>query len=109
MPVALPLVPSVPNYRFSTSLEGVQYIFDVRWNTRAASWYMDVSTEADEIIAYGLRLVLGSALGSRNADPRFPPGILIMFDNEGTGREAGLDDIGTRVSLLYYTPDEITA
>lgn len=109
MPAALPIVPSVPNYRFSTSLDGTQYVFDVRWNARAESWYLDISDESDEIIARGLRMVLGAALGSRSADPRFPAGVLIMFDNEGTGRDAGFDDMGTRVSLLFYTAAELAA
>ena len=109
MPVALPLVPSVPSYRVSTALEDQQYIFDVRWNARDLAWYLDISTEADEIILRGLKIVLGTVLGARSTDTRLPPGLLIPADLTSSGRDATFDDLGTRVAVLYYTLEEAAA
>ena len=109
MPVALPLIPSVPNYRVSTALENTQYIFDVRWNSRDLSWYLDISTETDEPIRVGMRIMLGTILGARSTDPRMPPGMLIAADLTNTGIDAGFDDLGTRIAVLYYTLDEAAA
>lgn len=109
MPVILPLVPSIPNYRVSTTLDDTQFIFDLRWNTRDNAWYMDVSTEADEIIRYAIKIVRGAPLGRRTADPRFPTGLLVAAASDGSTTEAGLNDLGTRVQVLYYTVAELEA
>jgi hypothetical protein len=107
VPSTLPLVPSIPNYRVSTQLGETQYILDVRWNTRAASWYMDIRTEDDELIRAGMRLVLGARHGARITDTRFPAGFITAEDTSGTHSEAGLDDMGTRVVVNWYSAEEL--
>lgn len=110
MPVALDIAPSIPHQRVSTTLEGADYIFDFRWNARDGSgaWYMDVSTDTDEIIRRGIKVVMGVPLGKRTADDRYPPGALFAID-DGTGVEATLDDLGVRVQVLYFTTEEVAA
>lgn len=105
----LPIVPSIPNYRFGTDLDGTQYRFAFHWNERAGLWYMDVLEVDDTPIRMGIAVVLGVRLGHRTADSRFPPGELKARDLSGQGREAGLDDFGERVVLDYQTPDEVAA
>lgn len=109
MPAALPFFPSVPLYQVSTTLEGVQYVFDVRWNGRARAWYFDISTEDGSVIQRAVKVVLGAPLAKRVADARMPPGVLFAIDTTDTGTEAGLNDLGTRVQVQYYTLDEIAA
>lgn len=98
----LPLVPATPNYRVGTSLDGVSYVFDVRWNGRAAAWYVDILDEEADPICVGLKVVLGAALGARSADPRRPAGLLMASDLSGEGREATFDDLGSRVVVYFY-------
>jgi len=107
MPRVLPLIPSTPNYRVSTTLDGVQYILDIRWNGRAGVWYLDVLDIDEDPIAAGIAVVLGSALGIRTTDARFPPGMLIAVDMSDEGHDAGFDDLGDRVAVLYYEEDEL--
>lgn len=109
----LPLRSSAPSYAFSTTLgegdEQRQYRFAFRWNERAASWYMDVLESDDTPIRMGIRVVLGVRLGRRVADSRFPPGELVARDLSGAGREAKLEDFGTRVVIDYTSPEEVAA
>jgi hypothetical protein len=111
MPAALPLLPSDPHQEFSATLEDRQYLFTVRWIARNASWYLSIFTEDGDAIRIGIRLVLGTALGRRSPDPRMPPGGLMvrdLADPDGTrGRDATLDDLGTRVQVWYYTREEL--
>ena len=102
--VALPLEPSIPNYRVGTTLDGVVYLLDVRWNSRDEAWFLDLLAEDETPIVRGIRVVLGALLGSRSADPAFPPGVLIASDLAGTGTDPGFDDLGQRVKV-YYIPD----
>jgi|SRR5579859_6612007 len=100
--VNLPLVPSVANYRVGTSLDGTQYILDVRWNGRANAWSMDVLAADQTPIRMGLKLVLGIIIGGRVVDPAFPTGLLIAIDTSGQNLDAGFDDMGTRVIVSYF-------
>lgn len=107
MPIALPFVPSVPSYRVSTVLDEVEYILDVRWNARDGAWYFDLYDADEDLIRAGIKVVLGTLLGRRCADLRFPGGAIIADDTSRDGREATLDDIGTRVVVMYFDADEL--
>jgi hypothetical protein len=108
MPNVLPLFPSIPNYRFGTALNSVQYLVDIRWNGRESACYMDIFAEDESPIRRGMKIVLGTLLGGRSADPRFP-GVLIASDLSGEGRDAGLDDLGTRVAVYLYSEEDLAA
>lgn len=104
---ALPLEPSTPSYRVATSLEGKTFLLDVHWNDRDGAWYFDL-LEADETpVRYGIKIVLGALLGGRVVKKSMPPGYLRASDLSGEGREAMLDDLGTRVVVYYFTRDEL--
>jgi hypothetical protein len=107
MPVVLPLVPSIPNYRVGVTLDGEQYLFDVRWNTRAGGWFFDLLLEDETHIASGIRVVLGVLLGRRMTHDRRPRGGLFAVDSTGQHLEAGFDDLGSRVEIFYYTKEEL--
>jgi hypothetical protein len=97
----IPVVPSEPEQAFSTNLEGTQYAFTFRWNGTDRAWYMSVLTaDTDEPIRANMRVVLGSILRG-SVDARFPPGVFFAYDTSRTGVDAGLDDLGTRVEVLY--------
>ena len=106
MPVQIPFVPSVPSYRMSVVLDNTQYIFDVQWNNRDLAWYFDVLDVNENPIYMGIKVVLGTYLGRRCADPNFPRGVMFANDLSGQGFDAGIDDLGGRVQVWYYLPSE---
>lgn len=97
----LPLAPTFSNYRFASTIEGTPYLFDVRWNTRDAAWYMDVLEVDQTPIQHGIKLVLGAYLGRRSNHRLFLNGVFVMVDTSGARRDATYDDLGTRVILEY--------
>ncbi len=105
----LPIDSAFPSYRLSTAIDGVQYIVDVRWNERDEAWYLDLLSSDGDPIKHGMKIALGTKLGRRCVDPRFPTGAIIARDLTGNGNDAGRYDLGTRVQLRYYSADEITA
>jgi len=102
----LPLIPSVPSYRFGTTLGDISYVVDVHWNARDGAWYMDILDENANTIRGGIKIVLGSRLGRRCVSPLFPFGVLVATDLSGAGIDAGLDDLGTRVQVAFITAEE---
>lgn len=109
MPQQIPLIPSEPFYSFTTTLDGTDYQFDVRWNARDGAWYFDLLTVEDEMIRAGNKIVLGASPGGLSADAEFPAGLFLVLDTSGDGRDATFDDMGTRVLMYFYTDAEINA
>ena len=108
MPVRIPLRPSLAYFTLQVPLEGVNYTLQFVWNLRESSWYMDVLDETGAImIIGGMRLVADSLLGITRTG-RQPQGAFIALDTTGEGVDPGLDDLGVRVKLLYYTLAELT-
>lgn len=109
MPQLLPFTPSEAFQEFSTTLDGTDYTILAQWNGRNASWSMDLLDADGVIIRAGSRIALGSFPGRRSADARFPEGVFVVLDTSGEGIDATLDDLGTRVLVHYYTPEEFEA
>lgn len=115
MAIILPFVPSVPHYRRTTTINGIPYHFDLRWNGRendnAGAWIMDCF-ELDEVPVFrGVKVVLGMYLGRRADHPLTRQGVLVAVDTSGDQRDAGLDDFGEgqRVEVRWYSQLEIVA
>ena len=103
MPTELPLEPSNPNQRFSTTLDSEEFVLDVHWNERAAAWFMNIYAVDGTLIAGGLKLVIGTLIGSRATSAKFPKGYFVVADTSGQRKDATLDDLGTRVGVAFYS------
>jgi hypothetical protein len=106
--VKLPLT-SDPQRTFTTIVNDVRYTITTRWNERAEVWTMDLVDAASGItVASSMPLVLGSDL-LKSFAPAL--GSLLVVDTNadpGMGTDAGVDDLGTRVQVLWFSPGEVT-
>lgn len=103
----LPLVPSIPSYRRTTTIDGAPYHLDLRWNARDAAWFLDILEIDGTPIARGVKVVLGTYLARYTDHPLTRQGVLIAIDTSGDRRDAGLDDLGARVEVRWYSQIEI--
>lgn len=104
----IPFRPSLAAYRMTVPLDNATpYIFDVRWNAREGAWYFDMSEEDETPIVRGVKIVLGMYLGRRSTHPFFSAGCIMARDSSGAWREAGFDDITTRVEVARYRITEM--
>lgn len=94
-------------YRVGTSIADVPYLFDVRWNVRAAAWFMDIREQNETPIAMGIKIVLGAYLGRRCQHALFRDGVFVAEDTTNQGREATFDDLGSRVIVKYIPAVEL--
>lgn len=109
----IPLINSDPWFRSTTSLDRpdgttITLSFDFKWNARDSSWYFDMLDESDNVIVQSLRFVRGIYLGRRVNHEIFRNGAFVAFctvDNDD--REAGFNDLGTRMVLRYFTALDI--
>lgn len=117
MALVIPFSAENPINKFSTTLDGIQYGFRARWNSRdnfdpltntnAGAWYVDISDDTGEPIATGVKVVLGAFLGRQFNHPLFRDGALVAVDLSGAGREATIDDFGARVQVMRISAVEI--
>ena len=103
--VVIPFQPSIGNYRFGTTLNDIQYIFDVHWNARdndgQGAWYFDILEIDETIILRNIKIVLGAYLGRQSSHRLFTEGAMLAYDTSNADKEAGFDDISTRVEVIY--------
>ena len=86
-----------------TSLDGTDFKFVFRWNTRESAWYLDLMTIDDVVLAGGLKLTAGAFLLRYITDARRPLGELIVL---GVPTE---DNLGKNAVLLYVDEEELAA
>lgn len=88
-------------YDLTVDLDGRSYTFEVRWNARSLAWFIATYDGSGELLVAPRRVVIGANLLGRGADSRLPPGELLAVDTSQTGADAGRDDLGTRVVIVY--------
>ena len=106
MPTTIPLT-SDPSQTFSIDLEGNTYNFRVVYNQRNEMWTFDLSDVDENPILAGIPILIGPNLLQQFT---LDLGSLIVWDNEDQlvdSTTANDDDLGTRVILVHYTPDEV--
>jgi hypothetical protein len=106
--VELPIDPTMPDQKFYSQLEGELFNFRVRWNDRAGMWFLSIGDAAGTIVS-GRGVILGASLLRRFTDRRLPKGDLIVIDTSGKNVDAGIDDLGTRVKIIYVDSASLPA
>lgn len=107
MSLTIPIVPGDAFFDLQAVLDGVTYTLQFRWNVRLEAWFMDILDEQGvTMLLAGLRLVANWPLGAYNTG-RQPPGAFVAFDTSGEGLDPGLDDLGDRVQLKYFTAEDL--
>lgn len=99
--VAIP-VTNDPHSELVVKLDGANYVLTLRWNARALAWFLDVANEDGDLLAAGRKVVVDwPILGRNETDPALPQGYLWAVDTSGQQLDPTLDDLGTRVQLVY--------
>lgn len=105
----IPVLQSVPDYVMGITLDDVQYGMHIYWNDRDAAWYFDVLDASNNPIALGIKVVLRFYLGRTTQAGPFATGVIMAMDTSGTDVEAGFDDFGARVQLVYIPVADLLA
>lgn len=107
---------------FRTVLGGVEYTFVANYNDRNSVWSFDLYlTKTEQLLVAGVAILIGCDLlapyalgiGSMIAvDLNAAPAPQLIGDTGVVGpmlqsTDAGPDDLGTRVIVVYFTPAEL--
>lgn len=117
-PLEIPLRGGIGYYDMGTSIQGVHYWIDARWNASSSpgpnpgdpprgAWYLDFFESDRTPIILNQKLVLGTYIGRRSQHPLFKNGVFVAIDMTNTGTDARFDDLGGRVILEYIPVIEL--
>jgi hypothetical protein len=101
--------PGEPHIEMQVTLERVVYSLEFLFNQRQGAWFLNIRTEAGELLLAGIRVVVGFPLGRRSPNPKLPPGLFVAVDTSGANLDPGENDLGGRVQLLYFESAEVAA
>jgi hypothetical protein len=108
MAIEIPTRTDAPHYAFRMDLDGTIYRLDFDWNDRDSAWYLGVATVDGTPLVTGRKIIINLPLLSRFKDPRLPPGVLVALDSASAAQDPDVDELGTRVRLLYIPVAEVT-
>lgn len=96
-----------PAQVFTTQLGEAKYAVEAKYNDRSGVWTLDLyDTSTQALIVASLPMVIGQDL----LEPyNFGIGSILCVDTSGQGTDAGPDDLGVRVRVYWFSPDEVTA
>jgi hypothetical protein len=92
-------------YTQRVNLDGSDYTFDFRWNTRLQRWYLNLYDSAGTLLAASLKIVLNwPLLHYLHARDGMPAGELWCISLGSSVEPPGLDDMGEglRCELTYF-------
>ena len=89
------------NYEQQVDLDGTTYKLVFEFNVRDGFWYLDILTPTDTPIRHGIKIVSDFPLLRLITGADRPPGEAVAADPSNSGVEAGLNDLGGAVQLVY--------
>lgn len=101
------LVPFTSDYdqSFTTTLDGVRYVIDARWNERGQVWTFDLTRESDQVLLLaGVSMLSGQDLLAPYA---LGIGGLVVTDLSNNSTDPGPDDLGDRAAVVFLNNDEL--
>lgn len=118
MSLRIPTSTTFPFYSQTTTLDGQDYVFRFLWNQREGTWFFSLLDADEDPIVEGLKVVVNLPLLRLVTDERKPPGVLLAVDTTAPevdrtagekvlALDPGLEELGERVLLLYFSEAEI--
>ncbi len=92
-------------YDQRTQLEGIEYLFALRYNLRRELWTFSISALDGTHILTGQTVFVGIQLNRRAVGG--PPGILIAISETDNIEPPQLQELGTRVKFCYLSAAEV--
>jgi hypothetical protein len=93
----------LPYFERPWTLDGVQYIFRLQWNTRQSIWYLTICDATGTAILSSIAMLTNRNLVKQYPTLPLPRGLLFVGDTTGKAETAGLASFSTTHQLLYVS------
>ena len=95
----IPLDNSKPAFSIFVDLDGSNFRFFFRWNSRVETWMFDASDSQDVVVQNGNPLAINVPLAFQNRRENKWPGDLIAISESGA--KLSRFNLGTDIKLFY--------
>jgi hypothetical protein len=102
----IPTPQGLPAFSLRVVLERVAYRLQFAWNQRDERWYVQLRTDAGDLIA-ARKVAPNWPMLRGLRHPARPPGDLVALDHAESGAAIGLNDWGQRVVLAYLEAADV--
>lgn len=92
------------NFRQTVNLAGINYVFQVKWNSSYRYWTLDIFDINNNPITFGLKIVIGTELLTRYVNPLLPRGVLFASGNK---ERIEREDMGEFVDLTFVSHEDL--
>lgn len=99
--IEIPTRSDLKAHEFQIELDGVVYTLGFRYNERMGRWIMDIASATGAEVLNGIVLLTNVPLTDDYVIDGLPPGRFICEDRTGSNKDAGQEDLGNDVRLLY--------
>lgn len=99
--IEVPTRSDLKAYEMQVELQGITYTLNFRYNERMDRWLLDIADSIGVELLNGIVLLTNVPLTDDYVIAGLPPGRFICEDTTGQNKDAGADDLGNDVRLLY--------
>lgn len=99
----------LPAFRETVPIDGVLYVLEFQYNTRADFWTMAVYSKDGAPLLTGIKVVIDYELVQRYGSRGLPFGNLYAIDVTGISNRIGRRELPDSIDLVYMTEAEVTA
>ena len=89
------------NFDFRVELDGAEYTFKMRFNSRDQTWYFSMFDADGGAIAHGLKVVINADLTLRATLPNAFGGRVYVLDGSRFPKDPGFADLGVERPMVY--------
>jgi len=100
--LTLPISNIRSNYEFTSTLDGVEYTFNFRYNPRSKVWNMSIADETNTPIVTNIPIYVNQDLLSQYKAYPIPQGLMMCVNNLDGISEPTRDNFSVDTAILYY-------
>jgi len=102
--ITVPTLAGFADYTEIVQLGGITYRLRFTFNSRAASWFLNILGAGGDVLVAGIRVRLEWPLAMQHVQATLPDGELIVLDLVASRVEPGRDDLRDDVAPLTFVP-----
>jgi hypothetical protein len=96
-------------YSQTVELDGSTFLLVFRWNARREYWSVDIFDVDGNPIALARKILVDVDLVKQRHHAGAPAGVLFAWESKDQKEKPGVDELGSRVLLLYLEESELAA
>lgn len=102
----IPLDSTYPKRSFRITIDGVSYVFRMRWNNRMERWIISISDSSDTLIVAGLVLNTRTDIAGQFRHLPIPQGLLLILHMKKELFDPDFESLDADAILTYSVVEE---